>query len=219
MKRLLGICAFLLAIGVQPATAREFGLDIGSSFLYAGGTTADVLGSERQMNHFLLRTSVELKPNLQAELQWQTGSQSASLFAGAATQDVTTHWLSAGVRWLRPVADWLRPFARVGAGATREKLSVISQDATFAQAFWTPHAFGFVGVDLLLPREVLSGGRGTGGPTFGLTWELGYEHAVGRGAVLLSNREVTPDMPRASLDMGTFTLGGWVQQLAVTLRL
>ncbi len=197
--------------------ARELAFDIGSAALYPNDDAGDVINRGQPMGYFLVRTAVEVRPQLLAELQWLTGGNTTSLFAGTATHSLTTNWLSAGARWHWPVAAWLRPFVRAGVGATHEDVELRGNDTIFRDSAWTPHVHGSLGLDLLIPPAVFALKRTQGGFTFGLSWELGYAHALGRDIVARDESPVGPT--RLPLDLGTLTLTGWTQRLALTMRL
>jgi len=196
---------------------REISLDTGGSILVPSSISGTELGPDRAMGSFFLRAGVAILSQVSLEAQWSKGGQKTMLFAGSATHQLDTHWLSLGARWSAPVATWWRPFVRAGSGAVREAIAVSGGQARFRDSAWTPQIYGAVGFDLLLPPKVFS--RRPGAKfTFGVTYEFGYAHAFARDVVLTGSRSLEPSMAQQSLDMGTLTLAGWMHQIAYTVR-
>ncbi len=233
------LCALLLTLFALPAHAldidedlpdaateaaapptgrwREIALDIGASLLVPSKISGSQLGPDRTMGGFFLRAGLEVKRHVFVEGQWTSSGQQTAVFAGSAMHQLDTHWLSLGARWMPPVTTWFRPFVRAGSGAVREAIEVTGGSATFSESGWTPQIYGALGFDLLLPPKVFS--RRPGAKfTFGLTYEFGYAHAFARDVVLTGSRDLQPSMPQQSLDMGSFTLAGWMHQIAYTVR-
>jgi hypothetical protein len=218
MSRALWVLLLLLACMPSRVQAREFDLDIGGAGLHVNNASGDVANQQRSLGFFLLRAGVEVQPRWQLEAQWQTGANTASVFAGTAAHRLSSDWLSVGARRVWPLTPWLRPFVRAGIGATHEAVELEGNGVSFQDSLWTPHVQGSVGLDLLLPTQVFSP-RGPGSFTMGLSWELGYAHAFGRDVQARDDRALEPPLTRAPLDLGTLTLTGWVQRLAVTVHL
>lgn len=221
MRRLLSwSCGCLVALALclpGRVQARELAFDLGAGALYPQNEAGDVINRAQPIGYFLARAAVEVRPQWLAELQWLKGANTASLFAGTATHRLTTNWLSAGARWHWPVAPWLRPFVRAGLGATHEDVELFGNNTGFRDSAWTPHLHGSVGLDLLIPPLVFAVPRSKGGFTFGLSWEIGYAHAFGRDVLAVD--DAPSALARTPLDLGTLTLTGWTQRLALTMRL
>lgn len=200
------------------AVPREFSVDMGASILVPTDATAAPLGPNRNMGSFLLRIGVEVRRNLFIDAQWTSGEQITRLFGDEGLHHkLGVHWLSLGARWTRPVASWLRPFARAGGGVVREAIQVYSDNVSYSGTFWAPQLYGTVGLDLLLPPRLFS--RRPGAKfTMGMSYEFGYTHAFAQDVVLQGGRSLSPSLPRPGLDLGSLALGGWLHQIAFTVR-
>jgi hypothetical protein len=213
MQKFLTILA-LLTTSV-PATAFGLGLDLelGGATQQLYDDSANTVTADRSLGGVVLRGGVSVTDELAVGVEWWPSSEQAVLAGQDTLLDLDTFTVDAQYRLI--TKGWVQPYVRGGVGVTWTTFR-IDDPASFSSETFAPHGLAAIGCAVMIPRELPDR---TLAASFGLSFELGYQHALGQDLQLSNDRTRSPNLAAASLDLGTLTLTGLLARVAVVVRL
>lgn len=212
--RAAGLLVWLGCLLALPATAADWQIDAGNQALQPVTDSGQRLATPN-LSGFQLAAEAEVQPNLLLGVRWWLPYGDNSPERGPqGTFD--GQGLTATAKWRFPVTEHLRPYGRFGAGALWGKATVGDNLRSLHANTATAMLDAAGGIELLLPRDYTPGSRWK--PTVGLTFELGWLHALGEA--LTARSDVRPLGSTApEVELGTLTWSGWTARLGVVVRL
>lgn len=197
-----------------PAEAADWQLDAGNQALQPVTDSGQRLATPN-LSGFQLGAEAEVQPNLLLGVRWWLPYGKNSPDSGPQGS-FEGQGLAATAKWRFPITEHIRPYGRFGVGALWGKASVGDNLRMLQADTATAMLDATGGIELLLPRNYTPGSRWK--PTVGLSFELGWLHALGEA--LTARSDVRPLGGSApEVELGTLTWSGWTARLGVVVRL
>jgi len=201
-------------VAAAPAAARSFSLDLGGGGQRLFTSSGMRLVGQTTYGGTAIRAAAEVKPQSEIGLSWWHPTQSSD-----DRPELSGHAAIADLRHRALVAPWFEPYAKVGLGALVQSVEISGAGGSLAGRAIVPLGMVAGGFDLLIPPAAFALPGSKGGFAMGLSFELGWLHALGARYDLQGGREITPAIPQAGVDLGEATLSGLWTRFAFTVRL
>jgi hypothetical protein len=210
------ICFGLLLVAAAPAGAQELGLTILTSGQKVNDNGYFLFSDDNQAVRADLGLSVEVYEHLAAFAEYESGSESGTLFSDLGT-DLTVYAARVGLVYRYPLLPFLHPYALVGAGAYWGDIDLDAPSQTYDDTAFGLGAFALAGLELiwyfggaeLEPDATVWDHFG-----LGITNDYGYTF----GPTLHFDAFVPDGGGAAPVDLGEVSLSGFTWRVGLTIR-
>lgn len=214
MMRALLLAATAVWLWAAPVQADpvEFGVDLGNAAARMATKSGTALLRDTMVSGGHLRVHGELAPRMQLGLDYwhpQLDYGEHKYEAHVAQADVAKSF---------ELTPFLLAHARVGAGVAWQSLQIANVGGQLQGDTVTPMANAAAGLALVLPRGRfgITGSRWL--MSLGFSYELGWMQMLPANWTVQSARDLSPQVAQSSVDLGSATLCGVWQKIAVHVR-